>query len=122
MNFGMLVKGKEHMRSKVRELGGKSLPNTQDWFILPPKYEDVVGEIMRDSVQKFAVDNDPHVKILMNESLYDARVAVMEAKHLAELRESQALADVRKVELEKKDFEIRAIRAEMELERIRLKQ
>lgn len=88
------------MWSKIKELGGVQLPNIQDWFTLPPKYEGVIGEIMRDSVQKYIIDNDPNIKIQMNESVHDARIAVMEARHLAEIRG---------VELEKKDMEIRAI-------------
>ena len=63
-NLSMLVEGEDHIRSKFKELGAHILSNTIDWPVLPPKYEDVIVDIIEESVRKYLVNNDPHVKVI----------------------------------------------------------
>lgn len=103
---GMLVKGEEFVRSKFKELGCHILPNTCDWPVLSPRYKDVVSSVIRDGLKSYIVNNDPYVKIITGEAMNSARLSIIAAEHAAELL---------RLELEKKDMEIRAIRAETAL-------
>ena len=83
---GMLVSGEKHMREQVRGYEGcVALPNTLDWHVLPPDYDDVAGGMLDGSLCQHLVENDPYVKLSTSESAYQAKHAADAMQHQLEL-------------------------------------
>ena len=99
-NTGMLVSGENHIRDTVKDLGGKLLPHTTDWAVMPPRYEEVVGDIVADKVHMYLIDNDPYILMKNSETLHIAEREADSVRHQFEL-----IAEKKQLEVEKTRYE-----------------
>lgn len=110
---GMLVQGEDYIREQFRELGCDMLKGTIDWPILPPKYEEVIGDFLQKRVHDHLINNDPCVELIMQKTLHRSELELQKAQHETELvkLEMELLKATSKAErlqlvIEKKDLEM----------------
>ena len=106
---GMLVDGENCIRDCMKELGGQLLAHTTDWPVMPPKYEDVMGDVVGDNVHRYLIDRDPHIQMgisskmrrIEGESMemrLDLERTRLEATHHVEIARLEAERQVREAE------------------------
>lgn len=126
VNAGMLTDGESHIRERMQDLGGQLLARTTDWSVMPPKYEDVMGEIIGESVQRYLIDKDPHIQMGISEAVREIeghstemRIELervrLEAKHQVELARMEAQLKVNNVQHQVEKLQLELEKSKLEL-------
>ena len=94
---GMLVDGENCIRDSMKNLGGHLLAHTTDWPIIPPKYEEVIGDVVTYNVHRY-LNREHQVEL----TRLNAQLQVTKVQH--QVIKLQLEIDKLKLELQNSDL------------------